>query len=268
MVYVDDIAIAAPTKEQIDFVARQLGSVFTLTAEGEIEMFLGIEIVRDRKLRTIKMSQGPYIKRVLNGRGWTNVNGVGSPLDVYVKYNPDLPILQDNMKTEYLELVGSAQWVSNNTRPDVTYVANFLGRHREKPTSQHLEQIQRVWRYLSRTRKLGLTLGGTQTLNDLELWLHCDASWADDPATRRTTAGHIIYVGDSPVKWQSKQQSIVTLSTTEAEFINMSTAGRAMVWIRQLLRDIRIPILKVPWIGTDLKNALRAAENRQEAMST
>ena len=36
MVYVDDIAIAAPTKEQIDFVARQLGSVFTLTAEGEI----------------------------------------------------------------------------------------------------------------------------------------------------------------------------------------------------------------------------------------
>jgi hypothetical protein len=70
------------------------------------------------------------------------------------------------------------------------------------------------------------------------------------------------------VKWQSKQQSIVTLSTTEAEFINMSTAGRDMVWIRQLLRDIKIPILKVPWIGTDSKNALRAAENGQETMST
>ena len=49
------------------------------------------------------------------------------------------------------------------------------------------------------------------------------------------------------MKWQSKQQSIVTLSIMEAEFINMSTAGRDMVWIRQLLCDIKIPILMVPW---------------------
>jgi hypothetical protein len=82
--------------------------------------------------------------------------------------------------------------------------------------------------------------------------------------TSRTTAGHIIYVGTSPVKWQSKQQDIGTLSTTEAEFVNMSAAGLDMIWIRKLLTDMNIP---VPKIGTDSLNALRAAESPQENMS-
>jgi hypothetical protein len=190
---------------------------------------LGLQIVRDRNLRIIQFSQGPYIECVLTGRGWLNPNGVGNPLDTHIKYNLDLPELDDKEKNKYLELVGRVQRISNNTRPDVMYAANFLGRHRQKPTSQHLEQLKRLWRYLSGTRNLGLTLGGARSLENLDLWLHCDASWADDPRSRRTTAGHIIYIGDSPIKWQSKQQTIVTLSTTEAEFINMSTAGCDMM---------------------------------------
>ena len=129
-------------------------------------------------------------------------------------------------------------------------------------------QVKRIWRYFSATKNLGLTLGGAKTLRNLELWLHCDASWADDTVTRRTTAGHIIYVSASPVKWQSKQQNIVTLSTTEAEFINMSAAGRDKIWIRKLLTDMKIPIPKIPMIGTDSLNALHAAESPQENMST
>ena len=268
MLYVNDMAIAAATKEQIEKVAKQLGETFSLTTLGEVEQFLGLQIVRDRKLKIIQVSQGPYIERVLNGREWLNLNDVGSPLDVHMKYNPDLPELNEKEKNEYLELVRSAQWISNNTRPDVAYAANFLGRYRQKPTSQHLEQLKRLWRYLSGTRNLGLTLGGTRGVEDLDLWLYCDASWADDPRTRRTTAGHIIYVGDSPIKWQSKQQTIVTLSTTEAEFINMSTAGRDMVWIKKLLHDIQIPIPKIPVISTDSKNALIAAESDRRNMST
>ena len=65
MVYVDDIAIAARSKAEIDQVARQLGSKFTLTEIGEVKTFLGLRLIRDRKLRTVQISQGPYIERVL-----------------------------------------------------------------------------------------------------------------------------------------------------------------------------------------------------------
>jgi hypothetical protein len=60
----------------------------------------------------------------------------------------------------------------------------------------------------------------------------------------------------------------VTLSTTEAEFVNMSTAGRDMMWIRKLFYDMKIPVSKIPMIGTDLKNALLTAESNRQNMST
>ena len=228
---------------------------------------MGLQIVRDRKLKTIQITQKPYIERVLTGRGWLRLNGAATPLDPRMKYNLELPQLDEKEKKEFLELVGSAQWIANNNRPNIAYTANFLGRHRNKPTSQHMEQVKRVWRYLSGTRKLGLTLGG-RSIDDLELWLHYDASWADDPRTRKTTAGHIIYVGDSLVKWVSKQQTIATLSTTDAEFVNMSTAGRDMIWVRKLLYDMNIPMAKIPMIGTDSRNALIAAESDRVNLST
>jgi hypothetical protein len=268
MVYVDDMAIAAATREQIEAIARQLGEAFSLDALGDIKKFVGLRIIRDRNLRTITISQLPYIQRVLEMKGWENLKGVGSPLDVNIKYDLDAPEIEEKEKEEYLELVGSAQWVSNNTRPDVAYAANHLGRHRQKPTRQHADQLKRVWRYISGTKKLGLILGGKLDLSDLDLWLHCDASWADDPISRKTTAGHIIYAGESILKWQSKRQDIIALSTTEAEFINLSTAGRDMIWIKRLLRDTGIPVRKVPAIGTDSRNALKAAESSQINLST
>ena len=96
---------------------------------------------------------------------------VGSPLDTNIKYNLDLREFNDKEKSEYLELFGSTQCISNKSRPDIAYAANFLGRHRQKPTCQHLEQLKRVWRYLGGNRNLGLTLGGVRNLECLDLWL-------------------------------------------------------------------------------------------------
>ena len=59
----DDIPIAAATKFQIDYVTKQLGAVFSLTELGEVKNFLGVCIVCDRLLRTIKISQTPYIEQ-------------------------------------------------------------------------------------------------------------------------------------------------------------------------------------------------------------
>jgi hypothetical protein len=186
ILYVDDMAIATATEEQIEQVAYQLGETFALTALGEVDHFLGLQIVRDRMLKTIQITQEPYIERVLTGRGWLRLNGAATPLDLRIKYDSELPQLDEKEKKEFLELVGCAKCVANNGRPDIAYAANFLGRHRNKPTTQHMERIKRIWRYLSGTRKMGLTLGG-RSIDDLEFWLHCDASWADDPRTRKTT---------------------------------------------------------------------------------
>jgi hypothetical protein len=42
MIYVDDMAVAAATKEEIESVVKELGATFTLTKLGEVEAFLGL----------------------------------------------------------------------------------------------------------------------------------------------------------------------------------------------------------------------------------
>jgi hypothetical protein len=59
MIYVDDMAIAAATKQQIERVANQLSKTFSQTDLGEVKQFLGLQIVRNRKLRRMQISQGP-----------------------------------------------------------------------------------------------------------------------------------------------------------------------------------------------------------------
>ena len=81
ILYVDDMAIAATIKKQIDEVANQLSKTFDLTTLGEVDHFLSLQIVRDRNLRTIKLTQEPYIERVLTGRDWMGLKGVATPLN-------------------------------------------------------------------------------------------------------------------------------------------------------------------------------------------
>jgi hypothetical protein len=46
-----------------------------------------------------------------------------------MKYDLDALKIEEKEKIKYLKLIGSIKWISNNTRPDVAYIVNFLGRH-------------------------------------------------------------------------------------------------------------------------------------------
>ena len=45
-------------------------------------------------------------------------------------------------------------------------------------------------------------------------------------------------IGDSPIAWSSKQQSIVALSSFEAEYLACTHAACEVVWLRQLLAEL------------------------------
>jgi hypothetical protein len=60
----------------------------------------------------------------------------------------------------------------------------------------------------------------------------------------------------------------VTLSIIEAEFVNILTAGNDMLWVKKLLSDMKIPMSKIPMMGTDSQNAPTAAESDHMNLST
>ena len=65
-----------------------------------------------------------------------------------------------------------------------------------------------------------------------------DADYAGDLDTRKSTTGYAFLLYGGAVSWSSKLQSIVTVSTTEAEVVAAASATKEALWIRKLLAEM------------------------------
>ena len=64
VVYVDDLLLAATTQKFMDSIKAKLSASFKMWNLGEAKYILGIEIKRNRKFRTISLSQSQYSRTV------------------------------------------------------------------------------------------------------------------------------------------------------------------------------------------------------------
>ena len=69
-----------------------------------------------------------------------------------------------------------------------------------------------------------------------------DTHYAGDFDHKHSTTGNMHFMSGRPVSWFSKKQSIVTLSTAEAEYVALSSLTQEATWIRRLLSDFHIPL--------------------------
>lgn len=65
-----------------------------------------------------------------------------------------------------------------------------------------------------------------------------DADWAGNIGDRKSTTGYLFKTYGSAIPWNSKKQSTVTLSTTEAKYIALTSACQEALWLRNLIRKI------------------------------
>uniref|UniRef100_A0A2N9ETD7 Reverse transcriptase Ty1/copia-type domain-containing protein n=1 Tax=Fagus sylvatica TaxID=28930 RepID=A0A2N9ETD7_FAGSY len=64
-------------------------------------------------------------------------------------------------------------------------------------------------------------------------------NWVGDPTDRRSTTGYCFLLGDSLISWRSKKQSVVTRSSTEAEYRALADTTAELLWLRWLLQGPR-----------------------------
>ena len=55
---------------------------------------------------------------------------------------------------------------------------------------------------------------------------------------RRAISGYVFMVDGGAVSWSSKKQELVTLSTTEAEYVAATHAVKEALWLRRLISDL------------------------------
>ena len=72
LVYVDDLILTGNNLPYLKEIKRKLGEIFAMKDLGELTSYLGIEVKRNRKDRTISLSQFKYIEDILKKYGMEN----------------------------------------------------------------------------------------------------------------------------------------------------------------------------------------------------
>ena len=157
----------------------------------------------------------------------------------------------------YQSIVGSLIHLSIATRPDIANAVNIVSRFAARPSQAHLAAAKRIIRYLGGTRHAGIVLGSTNTAT---LEIYSDADWAGDLTTRKSTGGFLATY-NGPVSWSSKRQSVVALSSTEAEYMAVTQATKEAIWIRSLLKDLGDEQLEPTTIYEDNQSCIALAKN-------
>lgn len=233
LVYVDDLLISGWSKAELRKVIADLSKHWKVAEMGEVSSILGLKVVKDRKARKIWLTQPGYIGKVVDRFPPTTARRYTTPMatDNTIAKSDEFEL------KPYRELIGSLMWVAGSTQPDVAFATMYLARSSAAPTISHWEMGLRIVAYLAGTRDMGVELGGQA--GGLEGWV--DADFGGCLETRRSTTGYLFKLCGSPIAWCSKRQGATASSTTEAEYVAMSEAGREAVWLRQLLSPPAVP---------------------------
>ena len=238
--YVDDGYIAADCDAVLKEVIGMLKKHFQVT-EGDAKFFVGfqIELMSSGK---ILLHQESYINRLLTRFGMTNCKSISTPADPFSKLEKpaDNTVAETDRPAQYREVIGSLMFLSVCTRPDISYAVSMLSQFFDCATDKHMAAAKRVIRYLSGTRKVGITFGGGSGAMD-QLIGYTDADHAGCEETRRSRSGVVFMLNNGPVTWTSQKQSTVTTSTCHAEFVAAFEGTKYAVWLRRLLSDFGLP---------------------------
>ena len=259
-IWVDDMLLFATSTKAMQIAKRDISGTFEVTDLGEPKEIVGIEITRDRKQRKITITQTKYIEAILAKYGLQDACSVTTPLDVNIKLQPG-ETETGNKSNNYASLIGSLMYAAVATRPDIAFAVNRLASFTANPTMCHWTAAKRVLRYLKGTKDIGITYSKPESESSQNYFIgYSDASFANNYDCT-SVSGYAFLLAGGAITWGSKKQNIVSLSTTEAEYVCLSDAAREATWLRNLYQEVGFLQKEPTLVYGDNLSALAIAEN-------
>ena len=261
---IDDFLVVATTQSLIDELYIQLSRKYLIKRLGAPSRFLNWTI-KYHKNGSVHISQPDAIDAILEQTRMADCNSTKTPYTSlkHGEVNNTTEKLNAQRATRYRKILGDIRYITDSTRPDITYITNRLAQHMASPEKGHEQALKSLLRYLKGTRTYGLLyIPTTQDRKRRNLFsVYSDADFAN-AKNRKSISGDVHLIGTSPVSWHSKKQSVVALSTTEAEYIAATNASRHANWIRKVLGETKMATKTPTPHFIDNRSAIIIAENK------
>lgn len=255
VLYMDDTLIFTLDDATIDTVIKMLSDTFQLEDQGSVNDFLGI-CAHDATSKCIHMTQPGLIESIIQYVGLSDLSNTKStPSDNILHKDTSNSARDDTWN--YRSVIGKLNYLVQNTCPDISFTVHQCTRFCTAPTKLHKIAVHKIavkWiaQYLLWTKTRGLILKPTKTFT-LDMFVDADFAglWHKEHSSLHenilSCTGYVITFCGCPINWASKLQSKIALTTTESEYIALSTATRELLPLWCLPEEItNIGPIKTP----------------------
>ncbi|KAH9655560.1 Integrase catalytic domain-containing protein [Citrus sinensis] len=264
LLYVDDMLIACKQKEEVKKLKVELSTEFEMKDLGAATKILGMQIKRDRESKVLYLSQEDYVKMVLTRFNMEDSKPVSTPLSAHFQLSKSLESTTDDdfnymREIPYFSAVGSIMYAMVCTRPDLAHGVGVISKFMGNPGKGHWNAVKWVLRYLKGSAVTAIMFGKLSGASP-EVAGFVDSNYAADKDRRRSITGFVFTMCGGAISWKSSLQSVVALSTTEAEYIALTKAVKEAIWLRGLVSELGFK-QEVVVVGCDSLSAIQLSKN-------
>jgi hypothetical protein len=144
----------------------------------------------------------------------------------------------------YCRIIGKLNFIAATCRPEISCAVHQAARFSVDPRVNHTEAIKWIARCLKANPEKGIIFKPTD--HSFKVWadaaygdLYNKETAADSPVTAKSRTGYIVTYADCPIIWASQLQTETAMSTTEAEYIALSSALHQTIPLVCLIKEIK-----------------------------
>lgn len=267
LLYVDDILIACRNQEAYNEIRDGIARRYKIKELGEATSFLNIKVERLPGSGGIILKQQSYIAKLVREGSLRPTERKYTPMKpkAFIPLNdpderyPYIPAEDQDPRyiTRYRSVVGATSYLALATRPEIAFTVNSLSRFCSSPQEHHWAYASYLLRYLNRSQNRGLVIDPQDEI----IRIYADADFAGDIDSRKSTSGVLVTFGGAPITWASKKQTVIALSTAEAEYIALAEAIKQGRYIYRIFLALGF-VLPTPILYCDSSAAI-AISNQQ-----
>jgi hypothetical protein len=112
-------------------------------------------------------------------------------------------------------------------RPNIAFAVHQISQFSSDLSITYFQFAKPILPYLQGTIARGITYRSSGSGHIVS---YCDSYFANGE-DQRSIAGYVFLLAGGTISWQSKKQPMVALSTCEAEYTAITTAGNKFLWL-------------------------------------